>query len=279
MLKSSSPSPSEDIRYIQYAVALARKGYPGVFPNPPVGALIVKNGKILAADYHRKAGLEHAERRAISACAPEALSGSTLYVSLEPCAHQGKTPPCTDAIIASGISRVVYGTRDPYTCASGGAEILLQHGIQVESSGWSDHCARFLTPWKRWILEERRTIDVCIVLSLNGLMLCSNDSEIRCSKQATIFLDRVLRRNVQRVLCDISDLDSPDFYHGGYMPGSPEDLCSAIRHPFFTSLVVVRVPVFASESDTWKHWSADVSLKREYVRKSPSLSCEKYSNE
>lgn len=102
-------------------------------PNPMVGAVVVKNGNIIAEAFHEKAGGDHAERAALKTAGAEA-AGSTLYVSLEPCCHKGKTPPCTDIIIQSGIKKVVAACLDPFPHVQGrGVEILRKAGIEVET--------------------------------------------------------------------------------------------------------------------------------------------------
>lgn len=113
------------------AIALARQGIGWVNPNPLVGAVIVKDGRIIGEGYHARCGALHAERDALAHCT-EDPAGATIYVTLEPCCHQGRQPPCTDALLASGIARVVIGSRDPNPKVSGrGAAILRAHGVTV----------------------------------------------------------------------------------------------------------------------------------------------------
>jgi diaminohydroxyphosphoribosylaminopyrimidine deaminase (EC 3.5.4.26)/5-amino-6-(5-phosphoribosylamino)uracil reductase (EC 1.1.1.193) len=129
-----------DIEYMQMAIELAKKGCGWVNPNPMVGAVIVNDGKIIGQGYHKKYGEFHAERNAIENCQTSTI-GATLYVTLEPCCHYGKTPPCTEAIIESGICRVVIGSSDPNPLVAGkGAEILRSHGIEVTESVLKDEC-------------------------------------------------------------------------------------------------------------------------------------------
>lgn len=122
------------------AIALAKKGEGWVNPNPMVGAVIVKNGKIIGEGYHEKYGELHAERNAFAALT-ESARGATLYVTLEPCCHYGKTPPCTEAILEHQVARVVIGSRDPNPRVSGkGAAILREAGIQVEEDVLKEEC-------------------------------------------------------------------------------------------------------------------------------------------
>jgi len=114
------------------AIELARNGIGAVKPNPVVGAVIAHDGEVLGEGWHVEYGGAHAEVNAIEACGEADLSGATLYVSLEPCCHEGKTPPCTDAILRAGIKRVVVGSDDPTEKASGrGLGILRDEGVEI----------------------------------------------------------------------------------------------------------------------------------------------------
>jgi diaminohydroxyphosphoribosylaminopyrimidine deaminase/5-amino-6-(5-phosphoribosylamino)uracil reductase len=115
---------------MQRALALARRGWGSVQPNPLVGAVVVSGDDIVGEGFHRRYGGPHAEVIALEA-AGDAARGATLFVTLEPCAHHGKTPPCVDAIIEAGIARVVFAAADPNTRARGGAERLRDAGIEV----------------------------------------------------------------------------------------------------------------------------------------------------
>lgn len=129
-----------DIEYMKLALELAKKGCGFVNPNPMVGAVIVKNGEVISEGYHEKYGQFHAERNAINNC-KISLEGATIYVTLEPCCHYGKTPPCTEAIIESGISKVVIGSSDPNPLVAGkGVKILRESGIEVIENVLRDEC-------------------------------------------------------------------------------------------------------------------------------------------
>lgn len=131
-----------DSQYMQRALELAASGWGWVNPNPLVGAVIVKDGRIIGEGYHRRFGAPHAEREALASCS-ESPEGATLYVTLEPCCHSGKTPPCTEAIIPSGISKVVMGSHDPNPLVAGGGKAqLLEAGIEVATGCKTDECDR-----------------------------------------------------------------------------------------------------------------------------------------
>jgi diaminohydroxyphosphoribosylaminopyrimidine deaminase/5-amino-6-(5-phosphoribosylamino)uracil reductase len=126
------PSTDTDNAHLARAIELARRGTGAVKPNPVVGAVVARDGEILGEGWHEEFGAAHAEVNAIEACGLADLSGATLYVSLEPCCHEGKTPPCTDAILQAGISRVVVASDDPTDKASGrGLGILRDEGVEV----------------------------------------------------------------------------------------------------------------------------------------------------
>jgi diaminohydroxyphosphoribosylaminopyrimidine deaminase/5-amino-6-(5-phosphoribosylamino)uracil reductase len=121
-----------DARQLERAIELAALGGNGVSPNPRVGAVIVRDGTVIAEGYHHQAGGPHAEVEAIHSAGDQPLEGATIYVSLEPCCHHGRTPPCTDAIREAGIARVVVASDDPSAHASGrGLGILRDDGIEV----------------------------------------------------------------------------------------------------------------------------------------------------
>lgn len=129
-----------DRDYMLRAIELAKKGIGWTNPNPMVGAVIVKDGKIIGEGYHARYGEYHAERNAIASL-KESAEGATLYVTLEPCCHHGKTPPCTDAILENKIKRVVIGSGDPNPKVAGkGADILRKAGVQVEEDFMREEC-------------------------------------------------------------------------------------------------------------------------------------------
>jgi diaminohydroxyphosphoribosylaminopyrimidine deaminase/5-amino-6-(5-phosphoribosylamino)uracil reductase len=127
-----SPRDETDRRHLARAIELAEAGRGAVSPNPLVGAVIARGEETIGEGYHHRAGEAHAEVEAIRAAGDSDLTGSTLYVSLEPCSHHGRTPPCTDAIAAAGIRRVVVAAEDPSAHAAGrGLGILRDEGVEV----------------------------------------------------------------------------------------------------------------------------------------------------
>jgi diaminohydroxyphosphoribosylaminopyrimidine deaminase/5-amino-6-(5-phosphoribosylamino)uracil reductase len=121
-----------DLAHLDRAIELAAKGFGRTNPNPVVGAVVATDGRVLGEGWHDELGGPHAEVNAIANCSGADLAGATLYVSLEPCAHSGRTPPCTEAIVAAGIRRVVVGSDDPSEKASGrGLGVLRDEGVEI----------------------------------------------------------------------------------------------------------------------------------------------------
>ena len=130
----------EEQEYMRRCVELAKQGIGWTSPNPMVGAVIVKNGRIIGEGWHVRRGELHAERHALSRCT-ESPDGADLYVTLEPCCHHGRQPPCTDAILAAGIKRVYVGSDDPNPLAAGkGLEILRSEGVEVKTGILKGEC-------------------------------------------------------------------------------------------------------------------------------------------
>ncbi len=155
-----------DAKWMTEAIQEARKGRPS--PNPHVGALIVKNDKVVAVGHHDQAGEAHAEGAALGAAGAEAR-GSTLYVTLEPCNHHGRTAPCVDAILAAGVKRVVIGARDPNPhVAGGGIERLLAAGVEVDQTVCTEEAQRLIKPWTKFITTGLPFVALKLALSVDG---------------------------------------------------------------------------------------------------------------
>jgi len=132
----------DDEKFMQLALRLAERGRGRVEPNPMVGAVIVRDGRIIGQGYHRRFGGPHAEINALEDCR-ESVSGATMYVSLEPCCHQGKTPACTGALIGAGLAKVIVATKDPSAKVAGrGLEQLRQAGIKIIIGPFGDQARR-----------------------------------------------------------------------------------------------------------------------------------------
>lgn len=157
-----------DESYIKLTLEIAKKGSGYVSPNPLVGCLLVKESKIISAGYHEKFGEAHAEINAINK-AGESLNGATLYVNLEPCSHHGKTPPCVDKIIESGIKRVVIGTLDVNPLVSGqGVQKLLNNGIEVKVGVFEKECSELNKFFFKYIKSKIPYVTLKTAQTLDG---------------------------------------------------------------------------------------------------------------
>ena len=154
---------------MRHALGLATRGWGNVEPNPPVGTVIVDSRlQFISEGWHERFGGPHAEVHAL-ASAGELARGATLYCTLEPCSHQGKTPPCAPAVIAAGIRRVVIGTRDPALHVDGrGIELLREAGIEVEVGVCELEARRLIAPFRRLMLERRPWVHAKWAMSLDG---------------------------------------------------------------------------------------------------------------
>ena len=154
--------------WMQRALRLARRGEGLTRPNPPVGAVAVKSGKIVGEGYHRRAGGPHAEVVALSKAGTKAR-GCTLYVTLEPCCTWGRTPPCTDLILSSGVRRVVVSVRDPNPRHSGrGLTLLRRKGIRVIEGVCAEEGMKLIAPFAKWIRRGLPYVTLKLGMSVDG---------------------------------------------------------------------------------------------------------------
>ncbi|MEQ1861427.1 MAG: bifunctional diaminohydroxyphosphoribosylaminopyrimidine deaminase/5-amino-6-(5-phosphoribosylamino)uracil reductase RibD [Chthoniobacteraceae bacterium] len=156
-----------DEKFMRAALREAAKGIGQTSPNPAVGAVIVRGGRIVARGWHRRAGGPHAEIEAIRAA--KTTRGATLYVTLEPCSTHGRTPPCCDAIRAAGFGRVVIGAIDPNPKHAGrGVEILREAKIKVQTGVLGDECAALNRAFNKWIVTGMPWVIAKAGMSLDG---------------------------------------------------------------------------------------------------------------
>ncbi|MDE2027245.1 MAG: bifunctional diaminohydroxyphosphoribosylaminopyrimidine deaminase/5-amino-6-(5-phosphoribosylamino)uracil reductase RibD [Candidatus Omnitrophica bacterium] len=165
---------NNDIIYMNRAWELALQGWGRTSPNPMVGAVIVKSGRIIAEGYHHYCGADHAEVDAFKK-AGTAARGAALYVTLEPCGHWGRTPPCTEAIVKAGIRKVVVGALDPNKLNNGQSlKFLRRNGIKVEQGLLSEELTRLNEAFNCWITKKRPMVTVKIAQTLDGKIATLN---------------------------------------------------------------------------------------------------------
>src|SRR5216117_1908736 len=166
-VEGMSPATDEVERsYMLRALRLAERGRGRTSPNPIVGAVLVRRGRVVGEGWHRRHGAPHAEHEALARAGSRAR-GATLYVTLEPCAHQGRTPPCADAVLEAGVARVVVGALDPNPVAAGGLERLRAAGVEVELLD-SAEARRQNEAWRTWKSLGRPFVTYKVAVTLDG---------------------------------------------------------------------------------------------------------------
>ncbi len=158
----------DDREYMHMALEYAGKGMGRTSPNPMVGAVIVKEGRVIGQGWHEKYGQPHAERHALASCT-ESPRGAVMYVTLEPCCHYGKQPPCVDAILDAGIRRVVIGSADPNPLVAGkGVKMLRKHGIQVTENILREECDRLNEVFFYYIQTKKPFVVMKYAMTMDG---------------------------------------------------------------------------------------------------------------
>ncbi|RJR38646.1 MAG: bifunctional diaminohydroxyphosphoribosylaminopyrimidine deaminase/5-amino-6-(5-phosphoribosylamino)uracil reductase RibD [Deltaproteobacteria bacterium] len=195
---------------MKLALSLAAKGAGRVSPNPMVGAVVVKEDRIIGRGYHRAYGKPHAEVEALKK-AGAAAQGADLYVTLEPCNHQGKTPPCTQAVLNAGIRRVVMATRDPNPRVNGGgAEFLQAQGVQVEIGLLADEARRLNEAWFKWVETGLPFVVAKAACSLDGkIATAGGESQWLTGEQARAF-GHHLRHQLDAILVGVGTVLADD---------------------------------------------------------------------
>jgi diaminohydroxyphosphoribosylaminopyrimidine deaminase/5-amino-6-(5-phosphoribosylamino)uracil reductase len=226
----------ENLNYMRQAIRLARRGYGATSPNPMVGAVLVKGGKIIGRGWHRHAGEPHAEIEALRDAQKRRYStkSATLYVTLEPCCTHGRTPPCTEAIIAAEIKRVVVGTTDPNPKHSGRAFKILRHaGIAIEPFGvprsrgkdnasrsnrlkaglqtkLADECERLNEAFNHWIVHRRPFVTVKAAMTLDGKIATATGESKWITAEAARAHGMKLRQGADAILVGINTILADD---------------------------------------------------------------------
>lgn len=199
-----------DIKFMKRALKLAEAGRGYVSPNPMVGAVLVKDGKIVGEGYHQRYGEAHAEVNAIQAAGDESL-GATLYVTLEPCAHEGKTGPCTVKIYEAGISRVVIGMQDPNPLVNGkGITFLKSKGIEVETGVLEEKCRELNAGYIKYITKNSPLITLKIAQTLDGRIATSTGHSKWITSEESRILAHRLRARHDAILAGIDTIITDD---------------------------------------------------------------------
>ncbi len=213
MNNESKSQRQTDEAYMKRALELAGRGSGHVNPNPLVGAVIVRDGEVLGEGWHEVYGQLHAERNAIAhaKAAGYNLEGSTIYVTLEPCCHYEKTPPCTEAIIEEGIVRVVAGSDDPNPLVSGkGFQILREHGIAVATHVLKEECDAVNEVFFHYIRTGRPFVAMKYAMTLDGKIAChTGDSRWVTGEEARTHV-QTLRNHYKGIMAGIGTVLADD---------------------------------------------------------------------
>ncbi|HXG49693.1 MAG TPA: bifunctional diaminohydroxyphosphoribosylaminopyrimidine deaminase/5-amino-6-(5-phosphoribosylamino)uracil reductase RibD [Methylomirabilota bacterium] len=270
-LARSRPSEAgTDAPFLRLALRLARRGFGTTAPNPMVGAVLVKRGQIIGQGWHRRAGGPHAEIEALRDCERRGHSprGATLYVTLEPCCTHGRTPPCTDAIVAAGIRRVVAAAIDPNPRHAGrGFRLLRRAGtiVNVPGAAWAAEVARLNEAFNHWIVHRTPFVTVKAAMTLDGKIATASGESKWITGEAARRLGMKLRQGADAILVGVNTIlaDDPSLTVrlGAAKSGSARaDLASCA--PRLRRIVLdaqARTPVRAKVvADEWAHLSTIV---------------------
>lgn len=204
-----------EVKFMRKAISLAKKGEGFTNPNPLVGAVIEKNGKILACGFHHKYGELHAERDALLNLAKKNLldeaKGATLYVTLEPCCHFGKQPPCVQAILEAGISKVIVGSRDPNPIVAGkGIKFLRENGVQVYEDFLRDECDALNFIFFHFVTKKIPFVALKYAMTADGKIATVAGKSKWISCDASREYAHILRKKYACILCGIGTVLADD---------------------------------------------------------------------
>jgi diaminohydroxyphosphoribosylaminopyrimidine deaminase/5-amino-6-(5-phosphoribosylamino)uracil reductase len=265
-------TPALDLRFMQLALSLGRRGLGRTAPNPAVGAVVVKDGVILGRGWTQPGGRPHAETEALKRAGKEA-KGATLYVTLEPCSHQGKTPPCVDAIIRSGIARVVSALEDPNPEVAGqGYARLRERGIAVEAGLEAAAAARQHAGHIRRMRDGRPQVLLKLAASADGKAGLLGRKPAGITGEAARARVHQMRAEYDAILVGIGTVLSDDPHLTCRLPGMMEwspvrvILDARLRIPLATSIVGT-----ARETPTWVFTTPNASPVAEDILKAKGV--------
>ena len=205
-MKSSSP----DLRWMAEAIELAKKGIGTTSPNPRVGAVVVKDDKLVGSGFHAKAGLAHAEAIALKKAGKKAV-GATLYVTLEPCSHFGRTPPCSAAVLRSGLKRVVIGEIDPNPLSNGkSVRELREAGLTVACGALAAEAHALNFPFHKWIRTKTPYVTLKLAQTLDGKIATSTGLSKWITSEESRQVAQEIRASVDAILVGYGTVQADD---------------------------------------------------------------------
>jgi diaminohydroxyphosphoribosylaminopyrimidine deaminase/5-amino-6-(5-phosphoribosylamino)uracil reductase len=239
-----------DADWMAHALALAERGRGHVEPNPLVGAVVVRDGRAVGEAWHRRYGEAHAEVNALAA-AGEAARGATLYVTLEPCCHFGKTPPCTDAVIRAGVARVFAAMSDPFPQVAGkGAELLRRAGIAVAVGLCETQARRLNAPYLKLLAKGRPYVHAKWAMTLDGKIATRTSDSKWISNEASRRRVHELRGRMDAIVVGIGTVLADDPLLTARPPGPRTPVRVALDHRGRTP-ASSQLAQTARETPTW----------------------------
>ena len=231
----------DDSSYMALAVELAERGVGWVSPNPLVGAVLVKDGCVIGRGWHERCGGLHAERAALADCR-EDPAGAVLYVTLEPCCHTGRQPPCTEAILAAGIRRVVVGSMDPNPLVAGkGVELLRTHGVEVETGVLREQCDALNPVFFHYIRTKRPYVVMKYAMTLDGKIAAYTGASRWITREAARRHVHEMRHRYRGILAGVGTVLSDDPLLTCRIPGGRDPvriICdTSLRTPLDSRIV------------------------------------------
>ena len=200
-----------DEKLMREALRLARKGMGRTSPNPAVGAVIVHDGKIIASGYHKRAGDNHAEVEALAKMHGRAGEDDVLYVTLEPCNHHGRTPPCTQAILEKGLKKVVVGMRDPNPEVAGsGCEFLARKGVEIKTGVLESECRELNEGYIKYVLTGRPYVVAKSAQTLDGGVATSSGHSYWVTNEMSRQFVHQLRNRLDGVMVGVGTVLADD---------------------------------------------------------------------
>jgi diaminohydroxyphosphoribosylaminopyrimidine deaminase/5-amino-6-(5-phosphoribosylamino)uracil reductase len=191
----------EDKKVMRRALSLAKRGWGTASPNPMVGAVIVKGGKIVGEGFHREAGLEHGEIQAIRNAGESNCEGATLYTNLEPCGHHGKTPPCVESIVKAGIKRVIYSLIDPNPLVSGkGVRFLKERGVETKEGLLTPEATELNEAYLKYVSTGLPFVTVKVAQTLDSRIATKSGDSRWISSEPSLRFSHRLRAGYDAVL-------------------------------------------------------------------------------
>jgi len=264
--------PALDLRFMELALALGRRGLGRTWPNPAVGAVVVKDGVIVGRGWTQPGGRPHAETEAIKR-AGKAARGATLYATLEPCSHHGKTPPCVDAIIRAGIARVVSAVDDPNPQVAGqGYAKLRERGIVVDTGLGAEEATRAHAGHLRRMREGRPQVLLKLAVSADGKAALAGRKPTAITGDEARTRVHLMRAETDAILVGIGTVLSDDPHLTCRLPGMRERspvrviLDARLRIPLSTSLVGT-----AGDVPTWVFGASSASAMAEDILKAKGV--------